>query len=205
MPAQPSVRVDAIALKLLASGEKFVRVSFLTLQRGIAHTLVRRRSKPPQLLIDLYDSGEAQVTFSSEGHGNGFLKDFELRQRRAGIGRSYAQLDAAARLSAFFLANPVHIENEQPVFALAQKALDALDQGLAPAAVLLKTYFAYGRDEGYPLVEDWLQQLDVANRAAVAHIVNTPLASLAADPGQQQRSLDLLIGYIERETHIRLE
>ena len=32
-----------------------------------------------------------------------------------------------------------------------------------------------------------------------------PLAALAADPSAQQRALDQLMGYIERETHIRLE
>lgn len=204
MPPAPSTTADAIVLKLLASGEKFVRVSALTLQHGLVHLLARRRSKPPLLIVDLYDSGQAQIELKPEGAGNGFLKDFELSQRRLGIARNYANLQAAARLSAFFLANPVHSDNERSVFRLAEKALDALERNHPPEATLLKTFYTYSREEGYPVLEDWARKLDPSTRALVIYLLNTPLAELATERSNHSIALESLVSYIERETHIRL-
>ncbi len=204
MPSAPSIAADAVVLKLLASGESFVRVSALTLQNGLVHLLVRRRSKPPLLLVDLYDSGQAQIELKPDAAGNGFLKDFELRRRRIGIARSYAALEAAARLSAFFLANPVHCDNELSVFHLAEKALDALERARSPEATLLKTFYTYSRDEGYPVSEDWARKLAPATRALVVRLLKTPLAEIEPDRASHAAALDSLVSYIERETHIRI-
>ena len=203
MPSAPAISSPIIVLKALASGERFARVSVLTPEHGVLHLLARRRSKPPFLLVDLYDSGDALFELKLDGQ-NGFLKDFELRQRRSGIGRDYSTLETAARLSAFLLANPIHPEDEASIYELATKALNALDQGQPPEAALLKTLFTYCRDEGYPVVERWAKQLDPNIREAAIQILNTPLNELTIDRSIQRIALDTLAVFIERETHIRL-
>ena len=204
MPQAAPVIVSALVLKTQPSGEKYVQAALLGKERGLIRCMIRKRSKPPHLLVDLFDQGEAAIDLKPEG-SSGFLKDFHIERKRAGIGRDYRRLQAASRLSNFVLANPIHEENVALIFALVEKALDSLEQGMPTAAVLLKTFYVYSRDEGYPMAEDWARRLPSDLASIVANVLNTPLAQLEVDAASQERALEALVAYLRHETHVYVE
>ncbi len=195
---------EAIVLKIAPTGETYLQIRLLSPDFGLLSLLQRRSSKKQVPTLDLFDQGEAAADLKPDEQ-NGFLNDFTLERRRSGIGRSYSILQAAARLSSFLAANPVHQENMASTFTLAEKALDALDAGLPTEPILFKTFFVYCRDEGYPVVEEWARQLPSSLAIEVRRILKSPLAELDANPESQSRALASLSRYIEQSTQIRLD
>lgn len=203
MPAAAPLSLPVIALKLLASGEKFIQASFLNPELGIIRCMIRKRSKPPQIPVDLFDQGEAQIELKPDGRA-GFLKDFVLVRRRQGLGHDYKRLEAASRLSKLILANPTHDDNAASIYDLAERTFDALAEGHPPTVVLLKAFYLYGREEGYPVKEEWSKSLPLQLSREVSRVLNTPLATLANQPPCPPQALDSLAAYLETRTHIHL-
>lgn len=205
MPAEPLIAPNAIVLKLAPSGERFTQVRLLDPEHGALSVLRRNRSKANAFSIDLFDQGEAKIDHKpGEGAHYGFLVDFNPALKRSGIGRSYRTLQAAAWLSGLLLANPLHQENLEGAFRVAEKAFDALAAAQPPFAVMAKVLYLFARDEGYPVMEDWARQLEPGQRESVRRLLNTPLGDIELDASQQQAIFDSLATYVERHTHIHL-
>ncbi len=206
MPAEKLIIADAIALKLTPTGEKFTQVKLLSAERGLLSVLRRNRSKANSFSLDLFDQGEAHLDFrSGENTNNGFLTEFSVSKKRAGLGKSYATLQAASWLSALLIANPLHDDElGEETFRLAERALDALNEQAPPQAVLLKTLYVYARDEGYPVLADWAAKLPTALSQNVTALLNTPLKEITLSKEDQQNAFASLSRYVEHNTHIRL-
>ncbi|MDQ8203629.1 hypothetical protein [Pelagicoccus sp. SDUM812003] len=202
MPNQAVIVPDAIVLKITPSGEKYLRAQLLCPDLGALSAMMRKPGKSTRFSIDLFDQGEAKLDLKP-GKQTGFLTDFSHAKKRQGIGRSYSSLEAASQLSNFLLSNPIHDDNALSTFRLAEKAYDALDRNLPGEAILLKTFFVFSRDEGYPLLEEWASQLDAPTRRSVREILNTPLGELSMEKSHQSSALQSLRLYLERQTHVR--
>ena len=200
----PPVFTISIVLKVDELGEKFKQIQILSPEFGVARLLQRRRSKSMAYAPDLFDQGEAQMELKPDNE-SGFLQDFVLEKKRPGIAKNYRALESAARISLLVLSNPVHEDNGPSLFELVSKSLDALDQGRCPDATLLKTYFVYARQEGYPVAEDWIQRLSESERRRVVASLNAPLTDTSAQPSKLAHSLHSLASYLSVHTHIHLE
>ena len=73
--------------------------------------------------------------------------------------------------------------------------------GARPDFVWFKSLYCFARDEGYPVKQQWFPTLPVADREAVATLLNRPLAeqtaTLAAVARLQKRLEEYLTGHTE--------
>lgn len=205
MQAERRILADAIVLKLTPSGERFTQVHVLDREHGLLSLIKRNNAKKASPGIDLFDQGEVIADHKGgESSHYGFWVDFNLSLKHSAIGERYERLKAAAWLSGLILLNPMHAENCDDTFTLLAKALNALCQGLHPQAILLKSLYVFARDEGYPVLEDWIQGLDQRLAPHVANIINSPLAQLDTPKDLQKSAFDSLAFYVEHNTHVRL-
>lgn len=203
MPAAIVVS-PALVLRLLPSGERYQRASLLSPERGVLHAMRRLSAKSDAFRIDLFEEIEAKLEFKPDGQAS-FLKDAQLLRRRAGLGASYAALEAASSISKLVLLNPPHEDQASDLYALASRALDALDRGASPPAALAKTLYSYCRDEGYPIREEWGRQLSPSESSLAKAVLNAPLAEIDAPEAEQRALLSSIQRYIASATHLRLE
>lgn len=129
----------------------------------------RRRATP-----DLYDTVQVRLARKSTTTP-WFVEEFEGQGKREALARNWRALDAAARLSRFFYRNASHVEDVSESFALAARALDALEEGVSGEAVLIKTLFRFARGEGFAVREDWLAGLPEAERTLAVALLGKPL------------------------------
>ena len=200
MPS-PEFLARGIILGSDPSGENFVAHSLLTTDQGIINLLARRSNKPGrQVAIDLFDEGEFRFERKPESR-SAFLKEAQILRKRTLIACNYKAFQAAARFARLIRANPIPIENQEQIYGLLQRGLEAWETDKDPDAALLKCLYLYCRFEGYPIKEEWAMRLPDAEYSRLAKVLNQPLESSQNDNQDLIASLD---EYLERHTHIRL-
>ena len=168
----PEFLARGIILGSDPSGEKFMVHSLLTTDQGIINLMARRSTKPGrQVAIDLFDEGEFRFEQKPDSH-SGFLKEAQILRKRSLIARNYKALQAAARLARLIRANPIPIENQEQIYGLLKRGLEAWESDKDPDAALLKCLYLYCRYEGYPIKEEWAMRLPDAEYSRLAHILN---------------------------------
>ena len=201
MPS-PEFLAPGIILGTEPHGEKFVNHSLLTTDQGIVNLLARRSNKPgKQVAIDLFDEGEFLFERKPDSL-SAFLKEAQILRKHNQIARSYKAFQAAARLVRLIRANPIPIENQEQIYGLLTRGLEAWETNKDPDAALLKCLYLYCRYEGYPIREEWAMRLPDDDYYRLAKVLNQPLESHQNDHGDLIASLER---YLEHCTHIRLE
>jgi hypothetical protein len=190
------LEAEGLVLDREPSGERHLRLTLLTPTLGLVSALAResrpagakpttaskKRGGAPQR-PDIFDHASVRLEAPKAGGAHRhvyFLAEYKVLRRHAGLGRSYAALEAAAGLAKVVARNAAHFETCAPVFDLCRKALDALDGGAPPEAVRLKALFLLARDEGYAAREQWLPALNAADQTLALAVLNRPAAEAAA-------------------------
>ncbi len=204
MPA--ALHTTAVVLSRQASGsDSFEQVGVFSGTEGALLCLRRlpraAAGQPPPL--DLFDEAELWLESRSQGR-TWFIKEHRHVARRPGIGRSYASLQAAARLALLVQRNPVPDDSRAPIAALLQQALGALDAGARPDLVWLKALYRFLRDEGYPVKQHWWQGLTLSDRATAAALLHTRAADPTAPAEDIARLTRALEAWVAGDTEIRL-
>ncbi len=192
------VEAEGLVLDSKPSGERYLRLTLLSPTLGLmtamardirasAKPATRKKTKSAPSRPDIFDHAAMQLEPPAAGavHPNFyFLREYKVLRRHAGLGKSYAALEAAAGLARLVTHNAPHFETCAPVYELCRKALDALENGAPPEAVRLKAMFLLASAEGYAAREQWLPALPAADQAVVITVLNRPAseaASLAAE------------------------
>ena len=185
------------------SGESHLLLTLLEPTQGLERCLLRisraKGATPP----DLFDEAELWLESRSQGR-TWFIKEYRHLARRPGIGRSYASLQAAARLARLVQRNPVPDESRGPVATLLRQALGALDAGAAPEVVWFKALYRFLREEGYPVKQQWWQGLADVDRTLAATVLQTTATATAADPAALAVLLGALEAWVANDTELRL-
>ena len=186
------------------SGENHVLMVFFLAESGLKYCLAQKTSTPAKGsgLPDLFQYGEV-VLEQKDSSRPAFLKDFSLRVDSKEIGRSYRVLKAASSLARFFENNLLHLEHFPEAWNLLQVALDALSTKDRPDVTLFKTFFAFGRSEGYPVIAHWLRQKPRSDQAAITHLLQTPVENVDLPEPEVSAWLRDLNGFFTRETDLR--
>lgn len=200
----PEIATHAIALGHEPRGETYVAYRLLSLERGTVTGLLRRSKKPnAQTNIDLFDEGEFRIELKP-GSFSGFIKDAQIERKRPLLARNYEAFKAAARLANIIVSNPAHDENLIEIFNLLSKGLDAWETTSNPLATYLKCLYLYCRQEGYPVKEEWAQQLPSSEKSFIAQVLNRPLNEQGDETEPLKHAIDSLELYMIHHTHIRL-
>ena len=215
MPGQ-QLQTSALVLAKQPSGsDSFEQMTAYSGEHGVLHILGRipkstkpssaRRSSSPgsEGRLDLFDEAELWLESSNQGR-TWFIKEHRFIEQRAGIGRSYDTLKAAAALAALVMRNPVPDESRLPIAALLRSSLAALAAGSRPDIVWLKALYCFLRDEGYPVKQQWWPQLAAPDRGTATQLLNQPLAAQTADAPTVIRITRQLEDWVRGETEIRL-
>lgn len=210
----PQLQTSALILAKQPSGsDSFEQLTAWSGEHGVLHCLRRlsagrartplRAAQPTSTPLDLFDEAELWLESSNQGR-TWFIKEHRFIEQRAGIGRSYDALKAAAALAALVTRNPVPDESRPAITDLLRSSLAALAAGGRPGIVWLKALFCFLRDEGYPVKQQWWPQLAAPDRDAAAQLLNQPLAAQTADAPAVARITRQLEDWVRNETEIRL-
>ena len=205
MPAL-SLATDAFVLLKRPPADAFQSFSVFSADHAALLVLHRvpKKSATTAVPLDLFDEASLLLESSNQGR-TWFVKEARILARHAGLGRSYDSLRAASTLTALIARNPVHEDSRAAVAALLRTAFAALATGARPDIVLFKSLYCFARDEGYPLKQDWFPTLPAADRAAVALLLNRPLAGQSAPAAAVIRLQRRLDDYLRDHTEILLE
>lgn len=203
MPGQPLQTTALVLGRQASASDSFEQLTLFSEEHGLLLGLRRLSTKTATPPLDLFDEAELALESSSQGR-TWFIKEHRHLRRHPGIGRSYEALRAAAALAGLVSHNPVPDESRAPIAALLRQSLAALEAGARPDLVWLKALFLFLRDEGYPVKQDWWQQLPAAERDAAARILHQPIAGQSPDAALVARLTQRLHDWVATDTEIRL-
>jgi len=179
-----TLQTEAFVLARRPPSDVFETCTLFAQEQGLLTALQRLPKKPSAKMVrlDLFD--EAAVFLESSNQGRTwFVRDARLIARAAAIGRSYEALQAASAIASMIARNPVPAEGRAAATALLRAALAALAGQADPELVLLKSLYRFGRDEGYPLSQQWLPSLPAELRREAERLLRTPLADIGSSSG----------------------
>lgn len=178
--------------------------ALLTTDQGILNLLARRSNKPgKQVAIDLFDEGDFRFERKPESQST-FLKEVQILRKHDKIAHNYDAFKASARLARLIRANPIPIENQDQIYDLLKRGLEAWESGKDPDAALLKCLYLYCRYEGYPIKEEWAMRLPNEEYSRLAQILNQPLGTAQSRTSKNNDLISSLEQYLDRHTHIRI-
>jgi recombinational DNA repair protein (RecF pathway) len=203
--AGPTFSIEGIVLNREPAGEKFVRLSLFSAERGVVTCLLRlpgpRPSATASYQPDLFDDAQLVVE-TPTGGSIGFVKEARLVERRSDLARSYEALTRACAFAKLLLRNPLHDDSRPAVYRLLHEALAAWSTGERPEIVAIKTLYRLARDEGYPVKQEWWTELPTSERVAAAEALNQPLAEQTIDPPTARTLLASLESYLENRADL---
>lgn len=202
MPAQ-TLQTDGFVLLKRAPSDSFQSFTLFSAEHGSLLILQRigKKATAGSVPLDLFDEVTLMLESSNQGQ-TWFVKEARLIARPVGIGRGYESLRFASVLSGLVARNQVEPESRERVATLLRTAFAAFAAGARPDVVYFKSLYVFARDEGYPLNQDWFPTLSAEDRAAVATLLNRPLAEQTATPALVTRLQAQLERYLSGHTDI---
>jgi hypothetical protein len=205
VPSQ-SLQTDAFILLKRPPADAFQSFNVFSAEHGPLLTLQRiaRKASAESAALDLFDEVSLGLESSNQGR-TWFIKEARLIKRYEGIGRSYDTLRLASALATLVARNPVDEDSRAAVAELLRSAFHAFASGPRPDVVYFKSLYRFGRDEGYPLKQEWFPTMPASDRAEVAGLLNRPLAEQTAAPEAVVRLQRRLEDYLRHHTEVLLD
>ncbi|MDP0494715.1 MAG: hypothetical protein Q7Q73_00780 [Verrucomicrobiota bacterium JB024] len=202
MPAE-AVQLEALILGRELTGENHLRLSLLEPETGRREVFFRQTQANKGTPPDLFDRGEFHLEAAKSGRA-WFVREFRLLRRLSGIATRYAAFQAAAEWALFLRHNAVHCQDPATVYDIALKTFGALESAAQPEAALLKGFFLFSRQEGWPVREQWLRGLPATEAETAARILNTPLEALDTEPEAARRLARALKNWLAARDDVEL-
>ncbi len=195
--------VEALILDCAPSGESYLKLFWLS-ATAVDYALLRESSRKtsarpaaPQLL-------EMMLETSRSG-GVRFVREWRILTEWPDLARHYRNFVTWGNLVRFIRPNLAHLSDHSPVFNLMKTSLNALAAGHHAGATELKTLFQFGRDEGYPVREEWLATLGSSRREFAQGVLFSPLAGQNPDPNETSELVTSLKRYLAEVSHMHCE
>jgi len=196
--------IEGTILDRVETGESHLRISLFSGKDGLKAVLLRiykrNRSLPPP---DLFDDVEFNVNISPNSNGIPFVKDFQIMRKRAKIAHHHLRFRVTSSLARLFLDNGHHLQDTIPVYQLLINALSALEDGLDPMTIWLKTLFRFGRNEGLPVKQDWLANLSREESKFAIFTLTTPVAEQDPKAANVLNLVRSLRSWLNAETELK--
>ena len=161
-----------IVLDRQTRGEKHLLLACLSQSLGLIYIMKRLSNSKTSPLPDLFDDIDGFTYISSEQSPK-FLHDYDR-----------------------------NIEDIPRLYFYAHKAIDALDSLLSPQAVRIKFLYALTKQEGYPVIEDFYENLSKPMQQLFAYIVKTPTKDMPEIDSRAEAIADKFVDWIKFNTDI---
>ena len=152
-------------------------------------------------LPDLFDDIDGFTYISSEQSPK-FLHDFQIIKRRLNLIKRYDAFQIASEIADKIIKNARNIEDIPRLYFYTHKAIDALDSLLSPQAVRIKFLYALTKQEGYPVIEDFYENLSKPMQQLFAYIVKTPTKDMPEIDSRAEAIADKFVDWIKFNTDI---
>jgi hypothetical protein len=205
MPGQ-TLTTEAFILGKSLPAESFQPYTAFSADHGalrILQRISRKASSTAQAPLDLFDEAEVLIETSNQGQ-TWFSREVRVLTRHAEIGHSYDALRLASAFASVVAGNPVHEESRAAVYALLRTAFTAFASAARPDIVYLKSLYCFARDEGYPVKQQWVAELNTADRTLASAVLNQPLATSSTPAADVARLQVRLENYLRGHTEIIL-
>lgn len=204
-----SLQTEAFVLLKRPPSDRFQGCTVFSPEHGSLHVLQRlgKKAASTQATLDLFDEVYLQLESSNQGQ-TWFVVEVRLLQRPTGIGRTYEALRQASAFANLIARNRVAEEGRAAVGQLLRQAFAAFATSDRPDLVYFKALYAFARDEGYPVRQQWRPTLPADLRATADLALRTPLQELApADVPAARATLLIrrLEEYLRGHTEVLLE
>ncbi|MCR5184060.1 MAG: hypothetical protein K6B46_05095 [Opitutales bacterium] len=176
-------------------------MTLITRETGIRVCLVRyavggRQKKPAKTCVpDLFDKVELVLPSAKAGIATDLLvaKEYNVLEKMRGIG-NYDSLFYASNWAFLLAKNQYPADLSETVYDLAERILIFFASKPLPQAIYFKGLWLLVKTMGYPVKEDWFENLAYDEREAAQEILTTPLDELKID----SRMLRHLVVRLER-------
>jgi hypothetical protein len=205
VPAQ-QLHTEAFLLLKKPAADRFQSYTVMAAGHGLLLCLRRLavKSASTSVALDLFDEVDLWLESSNQGR-TWFVREARVLARQDAIGRSYDALRFASAFAAVIARNPVAEDSRARAYALVRQTLAAFGAADRPDLVYLKALYCFARDEGYPVKQDWWQNLSADDRTAASEMLNRPLAVQTAAPAAVSGLTHRLEDYLRGHTEILLE
>jgi len=202
VPGQ-TLTTEAFVIEKRPPSDAFQTFGLFSAEHGNLLALQRtsRKPSPSHVAPDLFDTVHVMLESSNQGR-TWFMREVSIVARRAAIGRSYEALRFACALVAVISRNPVHEESRPNVEKLLRTSLDAFGAAGRPDAVHLKSLYLFARDEGYPVLQEWIPSLPATDRAVATAVLTRRLSEQDSAPEDVARIRRSLEDYLRSSTEI---
>ncbi len=201
MPSQ-SLRIEGIILKKEEHTESHIQYYVLSPNEGGIYCLKKKnKSLKNTSHPDILDQAEFELLQSQGGHVY-FIQDYEPIKQHTSIGKNYNTFKHACEFGKIISKNLHHAESFHLIYKLCLKAFDAWDRKLNPEIVYIKSLYLFTKEEGYPVKEQWIHQLNTDLKKYALHIISTPIESCQANDDTIQQLLENLKKWIPAHTDI---
>jgi len=193
---------EGLVLHKDPSGEHYWRYTLFSKEYGKLLSLQRATKKSnTHTTPDLFDLGEFEIEVPGQGSAT-FIREFKLHHRFSNIGKSYHRLQCASRFAHTVSQNLQHAEHFDKIYSLCCKTFKALEDAPHPDATLIKSFYIFAKDEGYPIKEDWYTHLPPFLQHDATMIIKTPLVDLQLSPAEINNVLENLCIWLQSHTDI---
>ncbi len=205
-----TLQTEACVLAKKPATEAHLPYVLFSPEHGILTVWLRntKGGSQPTAALDLFDDVDVMLTSSNQGK-TWFVKEARVLMRRGGIGRGYDSLRHTSHFTAIVARNQVPHEGRAKTAALLRQALDAFaDASRAPEIVYLKALYSFAKDEGYPVKQEWEEELQPALREASHFLIRRPLADIPCDAPMKTAATKLirrLEDYLRANTEILMD
>ena len=204
-----SLQTEAFVLLKRPPSDRFQGCTVISPEHGHLQVMQRiaQKTAATQATLDLFDEVALILESSNQGQ-TWFVKETRLLHRPTGIGRSYEALRQASAFAALIARNRVAEEGRAAVGRLLQQAIAAFATSDRPDLVYFKALYAFARDEGYPVRQQWHSTLPADLRATADLALRTPLRDLAPADAPAARATLLirrLEEYLRGHTEVLLD
>ena len=195
--------LEGTIVNRLEVGESHLRIFIFSAEEGMKVVLHRISKKSNSIQApDLFDDVEFVTNNSNGMIGIPFVKDFQIIKKRHDIAHGHSRFQVASTLARLYLDNGFHLQDTIPFGRLLINSLNALNEGLDPPCILLKTLFKFGQLEGLPVKEDWLLNLDEAAKLGAIFRLNTKLSDQVPQKDFVMSLVNSLCNWLNSETEL---
>ena len=204
MPS-PVRSFQGVVLSREEKGERNLFLSMFSPKEGLVRVIKRLSGKRVSAPIpDFFDELDLRLRHPRTGGDSiSFVEELRVLRRRPELAADRERLEAAFSIGRVFIENGSHLIEPAPYAELLQLSLDALSRGFPPSVVLMKTIYRFARVEGFPVKEDWWENLSLEDKALATKILNIPIRDLVPDNDSPAPLLESLRTWINTETEMR--
>lgn len=187
-------------------GEKFWKITTLSVEEGVMIFLIRQASKKTGTVVpDIFDEAELVPDRKKAGEdGARFAKEYILKKRHTGISGDYSGLVFASRFATVLAKNAFPPDALAAVFSICRNAIAAFSEKPRKDAAYFKSLWMIARECGLPAREDWFESLAFGEKDVVSQILRCPLDAMSVPERDVERATSRLEYWLARENDFRI-